>query len=134
MLLVDPFTGGDILDRDQCRRRIENTVGQRGIVKNEHFRPAAARDIAARVLRNLKAAYAMQNRWAEALPVQERLSALLPHFPEEQRDLGLIYLRTGQPREALGLLEEYVADCDSDQAAVLETSVRTARKMVAELN
>ena len=134
MLLVDPFTSGDILNRDECRRRIEDTVGQRGIVKNEHFRPAVPRDIAARVLRNLKAAYAMQNRWHDALPVQQRLTALLPHFPQEQRDLGLIYLRTGQPREALNLLEDYVTGCGCDQAVALESSVRSARKMVAELN
>ena len=34
--------------------------------------------------------------------------ALLPELPDEGRDLGLIYLRNGDPYPAARLLEEYV--------------------------
>ena len=133
VLFVDPFTGGEVLDREACKERIESLVGHKGVVMNEHFRPAGSLDIAARVLRNLKAAYAMQNSWAEIVSVQRRLAALLPECLEERRDLGLIYLRTGKPQQALSLLENYVAVCASD-APALATTLRTARKMCAELN
>jgi len=68
------------------------------------------RDIAARVLRNLKAAYGMQtNGW---LPARAKTANgfVAARWPNEQRDLGLIHLRTGNPQCALSLLGEYVKD------------------------
>ena len=134
VLFVDPFTNGDILDRAGCKQRIEQILRQAGAVANEHFRPASPVDVAARVLRNLKAAHAMSNRWHDALTVQRRLAALLPQFPQERRDLGLIYLRVGQPKLALKSLEEYRQHCGSEQTVALEASIRTAKKMIVELN
>jgi regulator of sirC expression with transglutaminase-like and TPR domain len=133
-VFIDPFVGGDALGLAACKRRIEETLGKKGVVSDEHFRPATPLEIAARVLRNLKAAYVVQNQWSAVLPVQERLSALLPHFPQERRDLALLYLRAGQPRRALPLLEEQLAVCGGEQTAVLRASIQAARKMIAELN
>ena len=93
VLFVDPFTNGDVLDLAACRCRVEQSGGKKGAVAAEHFRAAAPLDIAVRVLRNLKAAHAMQECWASVLRVQQRLAALLPHVPQERRDLGMIYLR-----------------------------------------
>ncbi len=90
-----PSTSGDVLTANACRRRIERINGEPGSLEAEHFRPANVREIAVRVLRNLKAAYAMENHWWDVLPVQQRLTLLLPHVMDEQRDLGLVYLRTG---------------------------------------
>ncbi|MEX0678127.1 MAG: transglutaminase-like domain-containing protein [Pirellulales bacterium] len=101
-VFVDPFHGGDVLDQHACQRRIERMVGQKDVVRREHFRAAAPVDIAARVLHNLKAAHACEQRWPQVLRVQERLAALLPQIPQERRDLGLVYLRLGQPSKALG--------------------------------
>src|SRR5471030_107326 len=60
-LFVDPFTNGDVLDRAACKGRIEATLNHKGAVADEHFRAAAPIDIAARVLRNLKAAHALED-------------------------------------------------------------------------
>lgn len=133
-LFVDPFNNGDVLDLPACRERIEATAGQKGVAANEHFRPAAAGDIAARVLRNLKAAYAMQEQWPRVLEVQKRLATLLPQVPQERRDLGLIYLRLGQPARALDVLEPYLRICGCEQAAALQPSILAARRMLAEAN
>jgi regulator of sirC expression with transglutaminase-like and TPR domain len=103
-------------------------------VAAEHFRAAAPLDIAVRVLRNLKAAHAMQECWASVLRVQQRLAALLPHVPQERRDLGMIYLRLGQPRNALPVLQEYINVCGSQEAVALQPSIQAARRMIAELN
>ncbi|HTM56520.1 MAG TPA: transglutaminase-like domain-containing protein [Pirellulales bacterium] len=133
-LFVDPFNGGDILDRETCKARIEEICGEHGDVTATCLRPAASRDIAARVLRNLKAAYAMRDCWPAVLRVQERLTALLPQIPQERRDLGLVYLRLGKPLKALAVLEPYVQSCGSQQAEALAPSLQAARRMVAELN
>lgn len=133
-LFVDPFNGGDILDQQACKCRIEHMVGTKDVVCCDHFRAAAPLDIAARVLRNLKAAHAMEQHWTHVLRVQQRLVALLPHVPQERRDLGLVYLRLGKPHQALGELEPYLKTCGSQQAAALEGSIRAARRMVCESN
>ncbi len=134
VLLVDPFTNGDVLDRDACKHRIDQILGQAGAVCDDHFRAAAPAEIAVRVLRNLKTAHSMQNRWEAVLGIQERLAALLPQSPQEQRDLGLVYLRLGQPSKALPVLEQYSNVCGSQQAAALQPSIQAARRMIAELN
>jgi regulator of sirC expression with transglutaminase-like and TPR domain len=133
-LFVDPFNCGDVLDHEECRCRIEQVIGQKDALCGEHFRAAAPLDIAARVLRNLKAVHATQQRWSEALSVQRRLAALLPHVPQERRDLGLVYLRLGQPAKALGELEPYLKVCGCQQAEALQPSLHAARRMLAEAN
>ncbi len=76
----------------------------------------------------------MADRWPEALPVQERLMRLLPDSPDEQRHLGLLYLRLGRPVPALALLEPYAQQCTPEQAEQLAPYLRSARRMRAELN
>ncbi len=134
VVFVDPFTNGDVLDQSGCRCRIEQSMGKKGEIGDEHFRAAAPLDIAARVLRNLKAAHAIEQRWDAVLCVQKRLAALLPHVPQERRDLGLVYLRLGQPTQALPVLEQYTNTCGHEQAAALQPSIQAARRMIAELN
>jgi regulator of sirC expression with transglutaminase-like and TPR domain len=133
-LFVDPFNGGDVLDRQACQRRIEQALGNTGAVRHEDFRAAAPRDIAARVLRNLKAAHAYEHCWPRVLTVQRRLADLLPQCPQERRDLGLVYLRLGQPSQALNVWEPYLRICGSRQAAALAPSIQAARRMLAEAN
>ncbi len=131
---VDPFHGGLVLDREECGRRIEDVLGEQGVLGDEHFRPATPLEIGSRMLRNLKAAYVMDNQWLAALPVQQRLVLLLPEVLDEQRDLGLMYLRNGRPIAAMSLLENYVAHCPRDQVDALQPYLRSARRMAAELN
>ena len=107
-LFVDPFTNGDVLPLAACRCRVLASSGHQVAVSTDDFRPAAPRDIVARVLRNLKAAYAMQNEWRAVLDVQERLTALLPHVAQERRDLALVYLRLGKPLQAVPMLHDYL--------------------------
>jgi regulator of sirC expression with transglutaminase-like and TPR domain len=133
-LFVDPFNGGDVLDQPACRRRVEQMIGRRGVVTGEHFRPAASIEIAARVLHNLKAAHALENDWPQVLAVQRRLAALLPQCPHEKRDLGLVYLRLGQPNQALCVWQSYLKVCESGEADELAPSIKAARRMLVESN
>ena len=133
-LFIDPFNDGDVLSASACRGRIERVNGEPGSVDEEDLCPASQREIAVRVLRNLKAAYAMDNQWPAVLPVQQRLTLLLPDNLDEQRDLGLVYLRNGRPYPAIKLLEEYIRQSDDEQAEMLTPYLRAARRMAAELN
>lgn len=131
---IDPFSGGDVFDQAGCRRRVAEMTGQADQAAAAALEPASSLAIVVRVLRNLKAAHAMADQWAAALPVQQRLVALLPDLEDEQRDLGLIYLRSGHPHDALLLLHRYLDGRDDEQTQMLEPYLRTARRMAAELN
>lgn len=131
---IDPFGDGEVLDLDGARGRLIELFGTHGAVSDEAFCSASNFEIVVRVLRNLKAAYAMDDRWAETLPVQERLVAMMPERQEERRDLGLILLRTGRPHQALEWLCPYVEQCDADNARMMQPYLKTARKMAAEMN
>jgi len=133
-LYIDPFTDGAVLDFVRCRERIKSVLGPEAELNRAHFRPATPLEIAARVLRNLKAAYAMQNSWAAALPVQRRLTALLPDVLDERRDLGLIYLRNSEPHAAVQHLEAYVKQADAESVEAVVPFLRTARRLAAERN
>ena len=129
---VDPFNRGDVLDADACIRRVQQMAGQ--TISHQDLRPATPLAITARVLRNLKTAYAMQECWGPLLGVQRRLTLLLPQAPDERRDLGLVYLRVGEPARALALLEPLIADVPRDQVDKLQPSIQAARRMIAERN
>lgn len=131
---IDPFTDGDVLTQEACRHRIERMTGEPGVLRPEHFRPATALEIAVRVLRNLKGAYAREDRWAEVFPVQRRLAQLLPAAADEIRDLGLVYLRLGQPSAALEWLDRYQQHCSPEQAEAMAPYLQTAKRLLAELN
>ena len=133
-LYLDPFHGGEVLTQAECRERIEAAIGRPGSLRDEDFAPATALEIAIRVLRNLKTAYAMANRWEAMLPVQQWLSLLMPQAPDERRDLGLIYLRIGKAPRAVQLLSQYAEACSREQALEVEPYLRSARRMTAELN
>ena len=131
---IDPFSQGDVLRRDACRHRIERLIGQPGGISDDAFRPATAAEIAVRVLRNLKAAHALQDEWQALLPVQQRLVALLPDEPSERRDLGLIHLRCGNAPAAIRWLEPFVEQGSSDEAAQLAPYLRSAWRLLVEQN
>jgi regulator of sirC expression with transglutaminase-like and TPR domain len=133
-LYIDPFARGEVLSLEDCRQHVQQHTGRLEAMADEEIRPARHLEIAARVLRNLKAAYAMRDQWGQVLPVQQRLALLLPDLSDEQRDLGLVYLRTGRPSEALELFDAYVKVCQADDAETLAPYLRSARRMLAELN
>jgi regulator of sirC expression with transglutaminase-like and TPR domain len=113
---------------------VEDRLGEEGVLDDGHLRPATTNEIAVRVLRNLKACHVMRDDWRAALPVQRRIAMLEPTVPAEQRDLGLISLRAGDPREARKLLEEYSEQAADAERAELERYIKAARRMSAELN
>lgn len=131
---IDPFEGGEVLTQRDCLQRLNRINGKPGIVDEFCLRPASMLEIAVRVLRNLKAAYAMRNRWDDALPVQKRLTLLLPELADERRDLGLIYLRTGHIYRSIEMLREYLTQCDSENAEMVAPYLATARRMLVEMN
>ena len=107
-VVVDPFTGRSLarqtLDDMLIPYKQQHSALESAQIPLEYFlRPARARDILTRMLRNLKEIHATARDWPALLAVSHRLVTLLPDAPEERRDRAL-------PLEALGRLSEAADD------------------------
>lgn len=95
-----------------------------------YLQAAPARDILARMLRNLKEIFKSQKQWTHWLEVQERLVVLMPEAWNEYRDRGLAHAALGNHSDALADLERYLAhvqdvvdvDAIAQQVEVLRTA------------
>ncbi len=112
-VLIDPFTGRS-LSREDLAEMLEPYRERHGLADEEEMplgmflQSASARDVIARMLRNLKEIHRSNEDWAPLLAVQQRLVVLLPQDWEEQRDRGLTYAELGQAGEAAQDLATYL--------------------------
>jgi regulator of sirC expression with transglutaminase-like and TPR domain len=95
-----------------------------------YLQAAPAREILARMLRNLKEIFKSQKQWEQWLEVQERLVVLMPEAWTEYRDRGLAHAALGNHSLALADLEHYLAHVqdvvDVDAIAQQVEMLRTA--------
>lgn len=103
-----------------------------------YLQAAPARDILARMLRNLKEIFKSQKQWTHWLEVQERLVVLMPEAWNEYRDRGLAHAALGNHSDALADLERYLAHAqdvvDVDAIAQQVEVLRTASGRRTESN
>lgn len=114
-LVLDPCTGHS-LSRDQLHERLAPYLGQMPRFADEDttlslvLRAAPARDVVARLLRNLKEIHRHAADWPRLAAVQSRLVILLPQAWEERRDRGLTLAQLGRTELAAADLERYLAE------------------------
>ena len=122
-IVIDPFSGVS-LSRDDLDARLQPYRVQRGLLGDNEvplglfLQAAPARDILARLLRNLKEIHRTAGDAARLLAVQQRLLILLPEAFEERRDRGLAYARLGRidlaATDVAAYLERHAAAPDAD--------------------
>jgi regulator of sirC expression with transglutaminase-like and TPR domain len=76
-IFVDPFYGGDLLDRDDVRKRIAETTGRDISGAAERLVPATHPEWLLRMLRNLQAVFAQTGRERDLYAMQEIQDLLL---------------------------------------------------------
>ena len=113
-MVIDPFTGQS-LSREQLDelltpyRRSHGLVGEFDMPLGLFLQAAPARDVLARMLRNLKEIHRAASDWPRLLAVLNRLVILLPQAWEERRDRGLVQADLGALDAASLDLAEYLA-------------------------
>lgn len=119
-VVIDPFTGHS-LSREELDELLVPYKRNRGL-QGEFDAPlglflqtAPARDVVARMLRNLKEIHRNAADWRRLLPVLERLVVLLPQAWEERRDRGLAYAELGLPDAAARDLADYLEHAGNAQ-------------------
>ena len=104
-VFVDPFHGGELLDRDDCEARFRRVNGPRAPFLASYLDPVGPRAILGRMLNKLRGIYA-RGADAASLAWVLRLRQAIPGTPpEEQADLGRVLAAAGRYREAAEALE-----------------------------
>lgn len=95
-ILLDPFNGGTILSEEDCIDLVRERYGRVLPLQPLFTRPVTNRQFLVRMLNNIKASCIGEEDYVRALQMQECLVILNPNSPEERRDRGVLYLRTGE--------------------------------------
>ena len=112
-VVIDPFTGQS-LSREELDellvpyRKRQGLEGDFEVPLGLFLQAAPARDVLARMLRNLKEIHRSAEDWPRLLAVLERLVVLLPLEWQERRDRGLAYAEIGLVELAARDLADYL--------------------------
>ena len=126
-VVIDPFTGHS-LSREELDellapyKRNRGLQGDFDVPLGLFLQAAPARDVVARMLRNLKEIHRNSSDWVRLLAVQERLVILLPQAWEERRDRGLAHAELGLAEAAARDLADYLEHAldAQDRVAMVE--------------
>lgn len=116
-VIIDPMTGQS-LSRESLAERLEPYRLRHPLPDGVqlplgmYLQAVSAREIVARMLRNLKEIHRAQEDWQRLIAVQDRLVLLLPQAWDECRDRGLAYAEIGNFRQAVVDLEHYLGHAD----------------------
>lgn len=112
-VVIDPFNGHS-LSRETLEERLHPYRMQEGLTGDDEvplglfLQPAPARDVLARVLRNLKEVHRSACDWQRLAAVQRRLVVLLPQAWDERRDHALVLAELGRHALAMSELSVYL--------------------------
>lgn len=126
-VVIDPFSG-ESLSREVLQARLEAWRGSHGLpgpseLPLAHYlQVMPAREIMARMLRNLKEIHRAQSDWHRLVAVENRLLVLLPQAWDEYRDRGLAQAELGLLAPAVRDLETYLGQAGEggDSRAIAE--------------
>ncbi|MBI5517303.1 MAG: tetratricopeptide repeat protein [Deltaproteobacteria bacterium] len=106
-VLLDPFFGARLLDREALVTLARRALGPEGVLRPEHLEPVSTRALATRMLMNLKNLHERRQDHRAALVVCDRLVDLTG-LPEPRRDRGLHALALGALAAAEADLQAYL--------------------------
>ena len=139
-VVIDPFSGHS-LSREELDERLAPYKRLRGLPSDFEtplglfLQSASARDVLARMLRNLKQVHRGSADAKQLLAVQNRLVILLPQDWDERRDRGLVHAELGLVRAALHDLDAYLEQRpDAADRAVIRHRVQQLRSGASGLH
>jgi regulator of sirC expression with transglutaminase-like and TPR domain len=115
-ILVDPFAGVTVTRAD-CETRLNAAAGASVPLDPSHLEATPAKQVLARVLRNLKSIWLAQEDWSRALSCVDRILMLAPDSPAELRDRGLLFAKLECFAAAESDLRKYLALAPDDPGA-----------------
>jgi regulator of sirC expression with transglutaminase-like and TPR domain len=136
-IILDPFSLGASLDEKTLHHRLGEIQegGSLQIQLTKLLAGADKKDILIRMLRNLKAIYLRDEKFALALPIVDWIVAAKPGEAMEIRDRGFIYQELECFRAAVNDFESYLALAPvGADAANIRARLSELRPIAARLN
>jgi len=133
---VDPFNGGRLLPVEALAAQVRAATG--APLRPEDLEPAIPHDLLLRLLTNVRALAARQDRALEAARTRlwaTELSLLLPRHPVAlRRERGELLVRLGDHLRGAAELDAYAEVVDGADPAAAEQARREARLARSRLN
>lgn len=104
--LIDPFHNA-VVAAWEAEEYLASVVGRRMTLTQELFEPVTARDMALRILNNLRAAYFMRSDVDHLLDVLRLQAVMVPENPHLWRDRAVLHFRQEAWEEAAHDLRRY---------------------------
>jgi regulator of sirC expression with transglutaminase-like and TPR domain len=114
VLLVDAFSGGRILNREEAHARLQELFGEEMEWTDDMLRPATNRHWLTRILQNLLHIFGSNRQYADVAAILEMEMILWPNQGHLQRDLALVLARIGMSRPASVWLDTYLRNNPDD--------------------
>lgn len=138
-VILDPFERGQRLSHAQLRALLAAHAGDDAPWTDTLLMPCTSRQIAVRMLNNLKRLYVGMRCFQQAWQVTDALVTVGGHDPEDIRDRGLLAYHLDDFPAALSDLEAYVqvtgtAREGSEQRSQLWEHLSALRRRVASMN
>ncbi|HYK00185.1 MAG TPA: tetratricopeptide repeat protein [Thermoanaerobaculia bacterium] len=109
VVVVDPFDGGRVLSTVELQKILDSMFGGGVKLREHHLRSFSPREILARELAHLKAAYLAQHDLARAAASIDRLLILDDRDAYEVRDRAALAMQMHAYRQAIDLFERYLS-------------------------
>jgi regulator of sirC expression with transglutaminase-like and TPR domain len=133
--LIDCFSGGDILNAEDCQRRLDEIYSGQMTLRPEFLFAVSRRQMLTRIINNLKTVYMSGRNLKKVLPLVDLLLVIYPRSPEDVKQRALLRYSLGQPRAAAEDFEEYLKMSPeaSDSDEIRQTAL-SIRRMLALMN
>jgi regulator of sirC expression with transglutaminase-like and TPR domain len=109
VIVIDPFEGGRVLTTIELQKILDATYGGGVRLREHHLRSFSPKEILARELAQLKAAYLAQHDLPRAAASMDRLLILDDRDAYEVRDRAAVAMQMHAYRQAIELFERYLS-------------------------
>lgn len=112
--LIDTFTGGNVVTRDEARLRFIDLYGSEMEWRDEFFCPINNRHWLTRITQNLLRIFGENGHYEDVAVILEMEMLMWPEQIRLKKDLALVLARMGTSKQAAALLAEYLAENPAD--------------------
>ena len=108
--MIDPFFGGQVVDRDALERRLESLTGKGAELEPEHCAAVGNRAVLIRLQNNIKVRAIQGGDLARAAEILHTMVLIAPDQAAPRFELAALRTRQGEVKAAIRLLEDFVVE------------------------
>jgi regulator of sirC expression with transglutaminase-like and TPR domain len=114
--MIDPFYGGQELDRDALERQLETSIGEGAELKPEHCAAIGNRAVLIRLQNNIKLRAIQGGDLARAAEILHTMVLIAPDQAAPRCELAALHAHKGEVKAAIRLLEDCVVETADPRA------------------